>query len=139
MLGDVTSSSVRVWARTSTPGEFLVRYGVEPGVFEAASPPAATSIGHDNTGVLTLKGLESDTRYFYQVSVNGRHHGQPASFRTLPSEEDSRNDEFNPQGLFNFRFQIGSCANQTRCMETATGLQPTSTSIEIGRIKFTFT
>ena len=44
--------------------------------------------------------------------MNGRPHGLPGSFRTLPNAEISRNEEHNPDGLFNFRFQIGSCANQ---------------------------
>ncbi|MGE3779307.1 MAG: alkaline phosphatase D family protein, partial [Pirellulaceae bacterium] len=34
------------------------------------------------------------------------------SFRTLPSADRTRNVPHNPKGLFNFRFEIGSCANQ---------------------------
>ena len=112
MLGRVTSDSVRVWARTSDPGTFEVHYGTDPGDLTQASPAAGTSIEHDNTGVAELTGLQADTRYHYQVHVNGRPHGLPGSFRTLPSREESFNAEYNPKGLFNFRFEIGSCANQ---------------------------
>lgn len=112
MLGHVTEQSVRVWARTSEPGEFEVRFGTEPDQFNHVGPTAATHIDQDNTGVGQLTGLRPDTQYHYQVWVNGRPQGLPGRFRTLPSAEQSRNDEYNPEGLFNFRFQIGSCANQ---------------------------
>jgi phosphodiesterase/alkaline phosphatase D-like protein len=62
--------------------------------------------------VVELAGLKSNQRYHYQVYVGDRPHGLPGSFLTLPSAEDTVNEEHNPKGLFNFRFQVGSCANQ---------------------------
>ena len=112
MLGHPTSSSVRVWARTSDSGEFQVLYGTEEAKLELISKPADTKIENDNTGYATLENLSPDQRYHYQIQVNGRPHGLPGSFLTLPSAEQTRNKEYNPEGLFNFRFQIGSCANQ---------------------------
>ena len=112
MLGNPTARSMSVWCRTSDPGKFLVKYGLKATNLNQASEPATTRIGHDNTGVALLKNLKSDTRYHYQVWVNGRPHGLPGVFRTLPRADDTRHEKYNPQGLFNFRFQIGSCANQ---------------------------
>lgn len=112
MLGHVSSDGVRVWARTSDPGEFRVRYGTDEARLDQVSEPAATRIEDDNTGVAVLSGLEPDRRYHYQIEVAGRPHGLPGSFRTLPDSEAVRDPEHNPRGLFNFRFQIGSCANQ---------------------------
>ncbi|MEM8668461.1 MAG: metallophosphoesterase family protein [Planctomycetota bacterium] len=112
MLGMSTDTSVRVWARTSEPGQFEVHYGTDASSLEQISEPAETAIKRDNTGVATLTGLKPDTRYHYQVWVNDRPHGLPGSFLTLPSAGESANPEYNPKGLFNFRFQIGSCANQ---------------------------
>lgn len=112
MLGRPTAHSMAVWARTSDAGEFTVHYGPSPDRMDLVSRPATTTVGHDNTGVAHLTDLQSDTRYHYQVWVNGRPHGWPGTFRTLPSAEDTRHEKYNPQGLFNFRFQIGSCANQ---------------------------
>ena len=112
MLGNPTANSMLVWGRTSDAGKFTVRYGTSPRAMNQESKPAHTTSGHDNTGVAKLVGLKSDTRYHYQVWVNGRPHGMPGSFMTLPSASDTRNKEYNPDGLFNFRFQIGSCANQ---------------------------
>ena len=112
LLGHITADSVRVWGRTSQAGEFQVHYGVDAGHLDQQSGAATTTVGHDNTGVVTVQGLEPDIRYHYQIWVNDRPHGLPGTFRTLPSAESSKNSEHNPQGLFNFRFQIGSCANQ---------------------------
>ncbi len=112
MLGHVTSDSVRVWGRTSDPSEFVVRYGFDGEGMSDVSSPIATSLAHDNTGVVVLDGLKSDTRYEYQIWVNGRPHGDRGTFKTLPDQEALVDPEHNPDGLFNFRFQIGSCANQ---------------------------
>ena len=112
MLGKPTARSMVVWARTSDPGEFTVHYGTEEDELGEISDPGVTTIEHDNTGVVPLSNLRSDTRYYFQVWVNDRPHGVPGTFHTLPSADDTRNAEYNPEGLFSFRFQIGSCANQ---------------------------
>ncbi|MEM1225222.1 MAG: metallophosphoesterase family protein [Planctomycetota bacterium] len=117
MLGHVRSDSIRVWARTSDPGSFVVRYGTTPpgnhGGYDwtDVSAPASTQLSDDNTGVARLSGLSADTVYHYQVFIDERPHGVAGSFRTLPSKTQSAGIH-NPDGLFNFRFQIGSCANQ---------------------------
>jgi alkaline phosphatase D len=112
MLGRASAHSMHVWGRTSDPGEFEVRYGTAVDRLDQTSLRTLTRIENDNTGVARLTGLKSDTRYHYQIYVNNRPHGLPGSFQTLPSEQDTRNAEHNPKGLFNYRFQIGSCANQ---------------------------
>ena len=112
MLGRPTATSMFVWGRTSEPGEFVVKYGKFPQSLRETSPPAPTALARDNTGVAQLSGLQPDTRYHYQIFVEGRPHGLPGSFLTLPSADHARNPEYNPKGLFNFRFEAGSCANQ---------------------------
>ncbi|MFK7817623.1 MAG: alkaline phosphatase, partial [Planctomycetaceae bacterium] len=112
MLGRPTANSMLVWGRTSDAGEFVVRYGLDEKSLTEVSRPARTSLAHDNTGVVQLTDLKSDTRYHYQIYIDKRPHGLPGSFHTLPNSGDTRNAEHNPEGLFNFRFQIGSCANQ---------------------------
>ena len=112
MLGNPTSDSVRVWGRTSDPGEFSVRYGTVEGKLDQVSEPTTTRISNDNTGYAILRNLKPDQTYHYQIHIKDRPHGLPGSFLTLPNAEYTRNAEHNPKGLFNFRFQIGSCANQ---------------------------
>jgi len=112
MLGKPTTDSVLVWGRTSEEGEFVVKYGLAENTLDQTSQPATTKIGHDLTGFTQLSGLKGDTRYYYQIFVEGNPHGLPGSFLTLPSKKDSIHPEHNPEGLFNFRFEVGSCANQ---------------------------
>lgn len=112
MLGRPTAHSMRVWGRTSDAGTFEVHYGTSPDQLNQVSQPAVTRLAHDNTGVATLEKLLADTRYHYQIWVNGRPHGLPGTFQTLPDAASVQNEEYNPQGLFNFRFEIGSCSNQ---------------------------
>ena len=59
MLGHVTSDSVRVWARTSDPGSFSVKYGPARRKFSQASDAATTRLEDDCTGSITLDGLEA--------------------------------------------------------------------------------
>ena len=112
MLGKPTTDSVLVWGRTSEEGEFVVKYGLAEDALDQTSQPATTKIGHDLTGFTQLSGLKGDTRYHYQIFVEGNPHGLPGSFLTLPSKKESIHPEHNPEGLFNFRFEVGSCANQ---------------------------
>ena len=66
MLGHVTSDSISIWARTSTPGQFRVRYGTAPDQLDQVSAPVATTLDRDNTGWVRLTGLKPNTRYYYQ-------------------------------------------------------------------------
>jgi alkaline phosphatase D len=112
MLGQLTSDSIVVWARTSQPTSFEVRYGTAPGKYEHSATSAATIWDHDCTGVAQLRALGSDTRYYYEVYVGGLRQGNAGTFKTLPDSRNVQNPQYNPEGLFNFRFEIGSCANQ---------------------------
>lgn len=111
MLGHVGTRDISIWARTSRPGEFRVRYGLTADRLDRVSPAATTSTDHDLTGWLKLTGLEPDTRYYYQP-VTANDVGPAGSFRTLPDAASFRDPVTNPRGLFNFRFQFGSCAQQ---------------------------
>jgi len=121
MLGHVTSNGISIWARTSTSGEFRVRYGVSPDRLDLVSAPVATTAARDNTGWVQITGLKPNVRYYY-VPFTSNDVGEEGSFLTLPSAEDHRDAVTNPRGLFNFRFQFGSCANQKPGSGTGPGL-----------------
>lgn len=112
MLGLVTESSVRVWARTHKAGEFTVRYAARPSPLDQSSEVVTTRLDRDHTGSVTLTGLQPETMYHYQVYIGEVPSGPGGSFMTLPSAEAHREATHNPLGLYNFRFQFGSCANQ---------------------------
>ena len=112
ILGKPTASSMAVWARTSEPIEFEVRYGVSLDTLHGSAKASKTAWDHDCTGVVEITNLESSSRYHYQVFVNGLPQGQPGTFKTLPDSQKAKNAEYNPKGLYNLRFEFGSCANQ---------------------------
>ncbi|MGH7960188.1 MAG: alkaline phosphatase D family protein, partial [Opitutaceae bacterium] len=112
MLGQVTENSVKVWARTHNAGPFTVRYGLAPDRLDQNSAVVTTRVDQDYTGWGTLTALMPATAYHYQVYIGAIPSGPAGSFRTLPAQEAYRDAVHNPRGLYNFRFQFGSCANQ---------------------------
>ncbi|MFN4260470.1 MAG: alkaline phosphatase D family protein [Gemmataceae bacterium] len=115
MLGRLGATHIGVWARTAHPGTFQVRYGPRPDQLDQVSPPVPTTFARDCTGWVLLKGLKSNTKYFYRVEVPGQKEHPPrlsGSFRTLPSPDDYRDAEHNPKGLFNFQFEFACGNNQ---------------------------
>lgn len=111
IVGKPEPTAMRVWCRTSRPTQFDVRYGTAAGKYEARVA-GATTAEHDHAGWVQLADLKPNTVYHYRVFINDFAQGLPGKFRTLPSADDFRHPELNPRGLFNFRFQFASCANQ---------------------------
>jgi len=137
MLGHVTEDTVNIWVRTTRPGDFRVIYGTAADKLTQTSASARTALEHDNTGWLRLAGLQGNTRYWYQV-LTAQDAGYVGSFRTLPRAADYRHAETNPRGLFNFRFQFGSCANQNMNNGTGPGLPAYATMMRDWEDKFHF-
>ena len=112
ILGRPGAHRMGVWARTNRPGGFRVRYGRSADELELVSDTIATRPGVDNTGWVLLEGLDADAEYHYRVVPDGGPEGPGGSFRTLPDPDEVRDPEHNPKGLFNFRFEVGSCNDQ---------------------------
>src|SRR5437868_10630968 len=96
ILGRPGAHEMGVWARTSQPGAFRLRYGVEPNKLDQTSAPVTTSLDHDNTGWTLLKDLQANTKYFVQVVPDGNaasNAGPSGSFRTLPDARDFQSDQ----------------------------------------------
>jgi len=141
LLGRLTSHSVGVWARTEGPGAFRVRYGLKPDRLEHYSPVVATRLEDDCTGWVLLKDLDGNTEYHYQLAqADGTPiPGTEGSFYTLPRAEDYRHPQWNPRGLFNFRFEFGCGNNQTPGQGAGPNLPAFKTMLEklYGRCYFT--
>ena len=137
MLGHVTDDSVHIWARTSRTGDFKVIYGTAPDRLNQTSLAVRTSLEHDNTAWVKLTGLQPDTRYWYQP-ITTSDTAPAGSFRTLPRAADYHNAQTNPRGLFNFRFQFGSCANQKPGNGTGPGLPAYGTMLQDWKDKILF-
>ncbi|HEX2521807.1 MAG TPA: alkaline phosphatase D family protein, partial [Terriglobia bacterium] len=129
MLGHVTAESISIWARTSKPGQFQVQYGRMPDRLDQVSEATTTTADRDNTGWVRLNGLSPNTRYYYRP-VTSSDAGPAGSFLTLPASESYRDASTNPRGLFNFRFQFGSCADQRPAGGTGPGLPAYGTMLK---------
>lgn len=115
MLGRLSAHSIGVWARTSQPATFRVRYGRERGSLDQVSPPVTTRLKADNTGWVQIENLQPDTRFYYDVALDGATELAPGgSFHTLPDADKHIDAERNPRGLFNFTFEVGCCNFQAR-------------------------
>ncbi|MES2694514.1 MAG: metallophosphoesterase family protein [Verrucomicrobiota bacterium] len=112
MLGQVTESSIVVWARTTRPGTFTVRYGPQPAELTGRSAVVTTTLARDLTGTVRIEGLKPNTRYHLEVLGDGQSQGPRGDFRTLPAAAHFRDEKLNPRGLFNFRFELGCCQTQ---------------------------
>lgn len=115
IVGRPGTDSMGIWVRTNRPATARIRYAPEGEGRMAVSPPFRTELARDNTGWVYLEGLLPDTRYSFQVEVEGEVvPGELGSgtFRTLPSADRYRNPKWNPRGLFNFRFEFACGNNQ---------------------------
>ena len=96
MLGCVTDSSAKFWVRTANevPVQVLVSdsKAMRPII---KSTVVKTSSPKDFTAVLTVEGLKPDTKYYYDLMVNGKIEPKQWSFRTFPASSTKR------------KFQIG--------------------------------
>lgn len=109
MLGRPAANSMSLWLRTARPGRVVVFYGTDKNDLSKTATLKSTSINRDNTGILTLTGLQPNTRYHYRIA----DHQLSGSFRTLPRAADFKNAKGNPEGLFNFQFEF-ACGNNQR-------------------------
>lgn len=107
ILGRPGPDTMSIWVRTNIPGEVSVRYGTERFKQLMVSEAVETKFEDDNTAIITLTNLYPDTLYHYTVDQ-----GLAGTFRTLPSSAEYVDEEFNPEGLFNFQFEFVSCINQ---------------------------
>ena len=115
ILGRLGAQQIGVWARTSLPAALRVRYGLQPDRLDQLSPPVNTLLEKDNAGWVLIRGLKSNTKYYYQTVVateGGLQAGPGGSFRTLPQPKDFRHAQYNPRGLFNFSFEFACGNNQ---------------------------
>lgn len=86
MLGCVTGSSARLWVRTAEeiPVQVLAHPAEKPDS-TIKSPIVMTKGKNDFTAVLTVDGLKPDTRYYYEVILNGAPSSIRRTFKTFPA------------------------------------------------------
>jgi alkaline phosphatase D len=117
VLGRPGKTTMSIWARTSGPAKVQVRYGSAKDQLTMETVEYVVRRDHDFTVVVPIEGLQSDTRYHYEVDTVPTSGERVGSFRTLPDQRDFQNEEYNPRGLFNLKFEVGCCNNQRHAEE----------------------
>jgi len=85
MLGCVTDSSAKFWVRTANKVSVQVyASAAQKRLSVIKSTVVKTSSPKDFTAVLTVEGLKPDTKYYYDLVVNGKIEPKRWSFRTFP-------------------------------------------------------
>ncbi len=137
ILGNLTAQSVRIWARTSTPSALIVRYGEAPDGLFSGLAKGITLLRHDNTGWVELTDLQPNKEYYYRIETPS-FSAPVASFFTLPNTEDCVDNDLNPAGLFNFRFEFACGNNQNKTQGSGPELPAFKTMLEqlYGKIHF---
>lgn len=114
ILGRLSPHGIGVWARTMRPATFYVKYGTEKLTLDRKSPTVTTQLEHDCTGWVHITGLKANTKYFYELALQGSKGptGRGGSFTTLPDAKEFVDPKLNPRGLFNFSFEFACGNNQ---------------------------
>lgn len=72
MVGRVTENSAAFWFRTAEESEVQVRVSTNPSMNNTiVSLPERSDAVKDYTAIVTVNNLQSDTRYYYDVVVDG--------------------------------------------------------------------
>jgi alkaline phosphatase D len=97
LVGAVTDTTAKVFARTDAKANVLVEYSTDPSLASVTrSPSKKTMSFSDFTAVLPLSGLAPETTYYYRVTVNGvaQQSAPYPSFRTFPAQGAPREFRF---------------------------------------------
>jgi len=102
MLGAVTPTSLRIWARLSGPHAVDVEYSTEQTLLDARrTPPVVARADDDYTVRIDVPGLVPGTRYWYRLLLDG----EQARYRRVPYDAHTA-----PAGRAPVRIAFGSCA-----------------------------
>jgi alkaline phosphatase D len=89
-VGMTTDHSASVWVRSCQAASISVLYKIAGSDWSSAlgAGPVSTNSGADNTALVPLNNLQTDTTYEYRVQVDGALPAQPLEghFRTMPAE-----------------------------------------------------
>lgn len=122
LLGSVSDTGVKVWARASRAGDLQVE--IKPSSRAWPGRTVGTSrlqADADFTGVVTIDGLLPDTAYEYRALVDGQT-ADGGTFRTLPASGQPGAFRFVLGGDLDERFAPFTILDRVREAEAAFGI-----------------
>ncbi len=98
VVGGVTASSARVFARTDQAASVVLQYGTDPNLSTyLVTTGVQTAEASDYTTIIALSGLQAETTYYLNLVVNGVPHlARPPfpSFKSFAAPTVSRDFKF---------------------------------------------
>jgi len=90
MVGCQTATGAKIWLRTFDAAEVTLVVGVGEDLRGAKRlEPVRTEAKGDYTAILPIENLKSNTRYYYQVFIDGKPTlPKPMSFSTAPAKSE---------------------------------------------------
>ena len=91
MLGHTDSSEANIWVKASEAAKLSIRYAETKELTDAKeSGQIEVSADSDFMATLRVSDLKPDTRYFYQILLNGKAAGDVYSFQTASAAKEGR-------------------------------------------------
>lgn len=97
VVGGVTSSTAKIFIRTSQNASVQIRYGTDPTLQSYSSSATSTTTGtSDFTKTISLSGLSAETTYYLNPVINGAPQLSAPfpSFKTFPPRNSARDFSF---------------------------------------------
>lgn len=105
MIGHVTATTARLWAKGSNQGELAFKVGKSPDLSDGRTVPAAALVELSSfTGQAEVQGLEPASTYYYTPLLDGA----PALSRPYPSFTTAPAGDHRGR----LRFAFGSCVGR---------------------------
>jgi phosphodiesterase/alkaline phosphatase D-like protein len=99
-VGGVTDQSARFWVRLTGVGEVAIQVDTDPAFPSPLIGSSATTTPEGNFAVIvSISGLQAETRYYYRATIGGIPHSRVGSFMSFPA----------PGTPSTFTFAFGSC------------------------------
>ena len=84
VTGGLTATTARMYVRTDAPMPYTIDVSTEPNFSTLLSFSDSTRPELDNSRIVTLSGLQSYTKYYYRVIIDGIEEERSGSFTTFP-------------------------------------------------------
>ena len=124
MLGNPTSTTMNVWARTSKPTRYEVRFGTSALALDRSVTSVETTFAHDCATSVRLEGLQSDARYFYQIYIDDLPRERSTRSRRSPIRAHCATPNTTPAACLTSSLRSVAAPTRIRCMESVTRSLP---------------
>ena len=114
LVGALTHEGAKLYVRTEQPSNVVVEYATNSQFANLQTVSFSTLANRDNSGQVSLGGLQADQVYYYRVRVNGGNPEGAGQFRTFPQPGQ-------PSAQGPLKIAFGSCQQRGARVSGRTG------------------